>query len=73
MTKTCQNLEEQDAAGMGVLPMDFLACFDYLDNSTLIKQGLDPANKEIPMEFRNTTATGPVVEFPTAPGEVQEK
>ena len=50
MTKTCGNLEDQLNSGRGVLPMDVLACFDYLDNATLIKQGLNPADKEVPLE-----------------------
>ena len=30
--------------------MDILACFDYLDNATLIKHGFDPGDKEVPLE-----------------------
>ena len=74
MTKTCENLAEQDAKGMGILPMDYLACFDYLDNATLIRNGFDPADKEVSLEERDTPpqdiqsyepTTGPIA--PVAP------
>jgi hypothetical protein len=48
MTKTCGNLEDQLNSGKGVLPNDVLACFDYLGNDTLIEQGLNPEDKEVP-------------------------
>ena len=50
MTRTCENLADQDARGLGVLPTDFLACFDYLDNAALIKHGFNPEDKEVPLE-----------------------
>jgi hypothetical protein len=57
-----------NAQGVGILPNDILACFDYLPNATIIKHGLDPANKEIPLEFRNTTTfASPGYTLPTAP------
>jgi hypothetical protein len=45
MTKTCQNLAEQDAQGRGILPNDILACFDYLPNATLINMDLTPQTR----------------------------
>lgn len=67
MTKTCENLAEQDAKGMGILPMDYLACFDYLDNATLIRNGFDPADKEVPLEQRDTPQGIQPYELTTGP------